>query len=413
LVKQQQHCYQDFVLPVVSKGSQKLFVIISDALRYEVGAELQDILNKETRGGVELLPLQGVVPSYTRLGMAALLPHREISIDPSGRVIVDGKDSSSLKGRDEILKSHLAESLAIPLEQLTCLSREEGRELIKPYRIIYLYHNTIDAIGDDRKKEHHIFAAVQTALNEIAQAVKKIIHSLNGTNLLITTDHGFLYNREPLAEWDLLKAERLDAIDGNKRFLIFPSPQECEGLWSCPLDYILKNSLVAALPQGNIRLSGKGGGVNYVHGGAALQEIVLPLIKYHHVEKGKAKGEDLNRPVEVELISTSRRITNNHFSLQFFQTEMISGKLKPRRLKVALYDSQKAAKISNEQMLIADHTGSPEERTFKLNFTLKSGNYDKTSDYYLLLIDEQTGLEYSSIPFQINIAIANDFDDFA
>ena len=44
--------------------------------------------------------------------------------------------------------------------------------------------------------------------------------------------------------------------------------------------------------------------------------------------------------------------------------------------------------------------------------TLKSGVYDKTVDYYLILMDSETEMEYSCIPFQINIAINNDFDDF-
>jgi hypothetical protein len=49
-------------------------VIISDALRYEVAAELCDTITRTTKGTAKLDAVQAVFPSITKFGMAALIP---------------------------------------------------------------------------------------------------------------------------------------------------------------------------------------------------------------------------------------------------------------------------------------------------------------------------------------------------
>ena len=50
--------------------------------------------------------MQGVLPSYTPLGMASLLPHKTIEYSPSYDVLVDGKACSSTEQREAILKEY-------------------------------------------------------------------------------------------------------------------------------------------------------------------------------------------------------------------------------------------------------------------------------------------------------------------
>ncbi len=63
-----------FLQPQIAEG-RKVFVIVSDALRYEVARELLDCILREDRWTAEIKPMLGVLPSFTQLGMAALLPH--------------------------------------------------------------------------------------------------------------------------------------------------------------------------------------------------------------------------------------------------------------------------------------------------------------------------------------------------
>jgi len=98
--------YEFFNLfPKEFMGEKKstVFVIVSDALRFEAAEELMGILNKKYRQSATMDSLLGVLPSYTQLGMAALLPHQELSYDSEGEVLVDGDRLNSLEKRN----SHL------------------------------------------------------------------------------------------------------------------------------------------------------------------------------------------------------------------------------------------------------------------------------------------------------------------
>ena len=149
----------------------KIFVIISDALRYEAAQELADMLNSETRGSTSITSMQGVLPSNTKMGMASLLPFRNLKIDDKGRELIDGKYCSSTEDREDLLKKEFKASMANKLSDLIALSKHEAREKIKNQRVIYLYHNTIDAMGDKPQTEKKTFNAVAEAIQELFNAV--------------------------------------------------------------------------------------------------------------------------------------------------------------------------------------------------------------------------------------------------
>ena len=76
-VPAQYRFYDTHVRPVLARGDvQKVFVIVSDAFRYEAARELALELNGKYRFQAELSSQLGVLPSYTPLGMAALLRTR-------------------------------------------------------------------------------------------------------------------------------------------------------------------------------------------------------------------------------------------------------------------------------------------------------------------------------------------------
>src|SRR5690606_9518018 len=198
-VLSQQRFYSSIVAPHISKG-ERVFVIISDAMRYEVGLELAERLNAETMGTCDVQTMLSVIPSVTKLGMASLLPHKTIDFDASGRVLVNGKDSSGLENRKAIIETVVEESIAIHYQDIRDMNKAGRRETFKGKKLIYIYHDTIDAMGDKASTEIYTFNAVETALNQLYDLVKIIRDDLSGTNVYITADHGFLYQREPLEE---------------------------------------------------------------------------------------------------------------------------------------------------------------------------------------------------------------------
>src|SRR5690606_20835860 len=98
-VTAQRHFFDTYVQPFRSRG-QKVFVIVSDALRYEAAAEFAQRLNAANRWTAEVEAVLGSLPSYTQLGMAALLPGRRLGVDGSnGSVTVDGRSATGTPAR--------------------------------------------------------------------------------------------------------------------------------------------------------------------------------------------------------------------------------------------------------------------------------------------------------------------------
>lgn len=95
------------------------------------------------------------------------------------------------------------ESIAIVAEDfLKMKAKTEGREFIKPYNIIYIYSNHIDKTGDDKTSECDVFKATKDEFDYLMKIIKQIA-GMNGINMLITSDHGYLYQQNRLDETDL------------------------------------------------------------------------------------------------------------------------------------------------------------------------------------------------------------------
>ncbi len=75
-------------------------MIISDGLRWEAGVELAERLLAKNRYKVDQEPLSALIPTYTAHGMAALLPHSALTLQPeTGKVLVDNTSVEGLEGR--------------------------------------------------------------------------------------------------------------------------------------------------------------------------------------------------------------------------------------------------------------------------------------------------------------------------
>ncbi|MEQ8197776.1 MAG: BREX-1 system phosphatase PglZ type A [Clostridiaceae bacterium] len=391
-------------------SKEKTFVIISDALRYESAEELSILLTNERKGKVGFEFMQGVIPSYTKLGMAALLPNKNIQINEKYDVFVNGLSSSGIENRENILKQENPNSLAIAYNKVMDMDSDEIRKAFLGMEVIYIYHNTIDARGDHSLTEREVFSATELAFNEIIALVNKLVNRVSASNILITADHGYLYKRSPMSESDKISGMKLEDGEDSRRFILIDNMESPEGTVSFSMDYLLgkgsnKNVIT---PRGTIRFKVQGAGANYVHGGAMPQEVIVPVIKFKN-DRSSSSAYDI-RKAKVSLTSISRKITNIITYLEFFQEEKIKDKVIVQRVK-CYFEDEKGNRISNENIIIGDsRSDNPLERTYREKFVLKSMAYDKRKQYFLVMQDEEdsNGL-YERIPFTIDIAIVDDF----
>ena len=197
-ILQQDDFYRRVVQPIARES--RVFVIISDALRYEVATELTEKLLRETNGTAKQSAMQSVFPSITKFGMAALLPHKALTITDSMKMFCDEMPTDGTENRDKILKKTNPKNCAVTYETLLTMKQAQRRELVSGADVVYIYHNTIDAVGDKANTEHQVFEACADALEELKNLVRLIVNSMSGSKILITADHGFLYAHEPLTE---------------------------------------------------------------------------------------------------------------------------------------------------------------------------------------------------------------------
>lgn len=404
----QREFYKTYVNPMISKGD-RVFVIVSDALRYEVGVEIAEKLNEKVINSTNIYSNLSTIPSITKLGMAALLPHKEISLKDDGRVFVDNIDSSGLENRNKILNNTFDNSIVVDFQKLP-KNKAEFIEELKGYKLIYFYHDTIDATADKGATEIYTFEAAQKAINEIMDLVHKITDWLGGINVLITSDHGFIYQRSDLEESDKISKENISFIDKNRRSLISKEDIENDNLLKVDMSYILNDEGVFSyMPKSHIRFKVQGEGAKFVHGGATLQELVVPVIAFKNI-RSSYKNSIKSKKVSVKLTNEIRKITNNTFTLNFFQTEKISEEVTKVELEVYMIDNNKNI-ISNIENIIADLTNDrPEERVIRSKLTLKPIDNDKSKKYHLVIKDAELGVVLEEIPFTINLGIPSDFD---
>jgi uncharacterized protein (TIGR02687 family) len=318
--------YDVCVKPIAATGS-RVFVIISDALRYEAAVELTGQLQRETKGSAKITSMQGVFPTATKFGMTALLPHRELQLTVDIRVLCDGEPAEGTAGRQKILNSVHAGNAALTYKTLLGMKQAERREAVSNASVVYIYHNAIDAVGDKAATEDQVFEACDQAILELKNLVRLIVNDMHGTNILITADHGFLYSYKPLEESD--KAEKSfvsgQIIELDRRYMIADGDCTAEHMLRIPMTH-MNSSLVGFTPLDNIRIKKQGGGMNYVHGGISLQEMVVPVIEFKNMRASSKKFVDVKK-AELQLISQSRKVSNSIFSLDFYQKEAVSGKV--------------------------------------------------------------------------------------
>ena len=395
-----------FYKKFIHNNKTKTAVIISDALRYGCGVELKEELDKNPTWTNTIQPMLSTVPSYTALGMASLLPNREIKYE-NKVVLVDGKPCSKTEEREKILQYYNSDSIAIKFDKINSLKRPKLRELTKGKNLIYIYHNQIDARGDNDPTENEVFAASQEAIDEITKLTTKLIDGANFTRVIITADHGYIYKRGSLDDSDKVDLETISAFYKNRRFLLTYDETDIPGTKCLSLDYINNDDVYVTIPKGADIFKLKGAGLNYVHGGLSLEEVIVPVIEV----KSKRGGKD-QRTVELQLISSNNKITNYDTMLTFFQKENVSKTVLPLEASIYFEDDE-GHKISNEVIIFADRDSEyAEDRQFKEKFTLKRMGYSKQKSYYLIIKDGQTDLEVDRFEFMIDIAFQDGFDFF-
>lgn len=371
--RSQRDFFNVFVKPIIEKG-RRVVVIISDALRFEVAEELAVQLRRyrddRSNVGFEavLEPTLGVLPSYTQMGMAALLPHETLGFTGVKALTeVDGQKADGTVNRSKILQAH--GGIAIQAEEILGYTSKELRTLAQEQKFMYVYHNRIDSTGDKIMTERQVFNAAQESIDELIRLTKKFASADVGS-ILITADHGFLFQDRELDESDYLSVEpQGDKIHDRDRRRVIGHGLKADSAFRhfTPTQLGLSSDFEVLIPKGTKRLKLQGSGARYVHGGATLQEIVVPVINIRHSDSGKSTV----RPVSIVIQQKSPNISTGVLVVEIHQSEPVSDKVHGLELRAGIYYGDEL--LSNQVMLkINSESSDPRERYFPAKMALRS-----------------------------------------
>ena len=264
--------FDKMVAPKLQESGRRVAVLLIDALRYELGVELEKQLVDD--GQVEIHAAFAQLPSITPVGMASLLPGagsklQLIRKDDQVVVALGDRPLPQVTQRMDVLKKRFGDRFAEM--SLTEFVRGKGK-VDGGVELLILRSTTID---------QHMESTPEMALRLIHESLKSIrvaIHKLCGLGFkdaFVVTDHGFYLNTateagdvcaKPQGKWINVHERCLlgDGVSDTGNFVISAQHLGIRG------DF---NQIAGPRAMVPYRA-----GEWYFHGGASLQEAVVPVI---------------------------------------------------------------------------------------------------------------------------------------
>lgn len=407
--------FMSSVEPIMRAG-KRACVIVSDALRYEVAAELAEALEQNTKGTCELASMQATFPSITSCGMASLLPCGNLTMNAGepGRlhVLLDGSEVDTTAARQEQLRRSDPHAVAITYDSLVNeMSASQRKDLVKDTQVVYVYHNTIDAMGDKAPTERKVFSACDDTVKEIFGLVQLICRERIASQVVVTADHGFLYTDEPLDTSERTVAAEIDgdSIVVGRRYAIAEGGARSDVLMPIALPYA-EGGLKGFAPRRCTCIARAGAGENYVHGGVSLQELCVPVLTFTNKRAG-SKGYVESEQATLSLITTVDTISNSIFKLDLLQDKPVGGKVLPASYDVFVGNASHEP-VTDIAHVAADRTqGSADERVIPITLNIKPGaTVSEQEPYFLYARNCDIGTVDTLRELRMRIAFAPSFD---
>jgi len=283
--------FDKLLAPRLVESGRRLAVFLLDAMRYELGVELAKQLNEE--GQVEVQVACAQLPTITQVGMASILPGAGQSLrmrQKEAKVVVelDGKSLTSVAQRMEVLRKRYGQRFAeIDLAKFV----REKQKLDATIELLVLRSNEMDNDFENNPE------TAPGLITRSFQRVRSAIHKLRGMGFqeaVILTDHGFFLNTA-IEPGDICEKPPGSWVNMHDRLLLGDGAGDANNLvMSCESLGIHGDFAQVAIPKGLVAYRA---GLSYFHGGASLQEALVPVISVR-IREPEKKAEI---PLSVSL----------------------------------------------------------------------------------------------------------------
>lgn len=264
--------FDKFVAPRLQESGRRVAVILVDALRFELGVELQKQL--ATEGQVDLAPACAQLPTITPVGMASLLPHagRDLVLtrrDDKLLPVLDGQPLPTVVQRLDVLRKRYGQRVAdVPLREFVRGKAEPA----KTVELLVLRSNEMDQAFEANPETAP--GQIRQTLQQVQAAVRKLRAS-GFHAVLVLTDHGFYLN--PVIEaGDACARPPGKWLQLHGRILLGEgSADGANFVMAAPALGVRGDFAQVAGPRGMVAYQG---GMSYFHGGLSLQEAIVPVL---------------------------------------------------------------------------------------------------------------------------------------
>lgn len=356
----------DFYQKMVKNCETKQVVIVSDALRYELAAELVKSLTAK-KHIAKLEAMLASMPTETKYTKLTLFPHSELKFADLD-MLVDGSSRPSADTRTELLQKYKPNAVCVDYTTVTQQSNKDNRELFKS-PLVYIMHNTVDEAGHSNSAIEFT-EGCSKAIEELRTLILRLHDYYNVVNIIVTADHGFLFQDLPIEEYSKHQVSD-DALERKSRYYLTTSTEETHGIAKFPMKAVspmqTDESIYVGVPCGTNRLATQGGGYRFAHGGTALEEVIVPVVicKYQRTNDAKSK-------VGVALVSRNLTVVSSNLKISLVQSEAVDSLHQERTITYALYNGENAVTPINELTLKSSDEELTASRMFNLTLTLNA-----------------------------------------
>jgi hypothetical protein len=298
---------------IIASSPRPVAYILVDALRYEIGFELIDRIGRFDE--VRLRPAIASLPSITPVGMAALLPGASASfsvVEQNGRLgaVIGGSFLPDLAARQKFAKSQIPDLVDLTLDDALSTNAKALQKKIGNAQIVLIRSTEIDAAGENTST---LYARriMEGVVEDLARCLQRLA-AAGIENVVITADHGHLFFAADRDHSMRVDAPGGDTVDLHRRCWIGrggATPPGSLRVQGATLGYVTDLDIVVPTSTSVFKA---GGDLAYHHGGASLQELVIPVItvKLKTAAGGKAEKN------AVSVSHDFAAVTNRIFSIQ-------------------------------------------------------------------------------------------------
>lgn len=354
--------YQEDFYTNEADPNVKQVVIISDALRYEVAMELMQRLAKE-KNMASIEAYQAMLPTETKFCKLSLLPHHSLELIGTD-MAVDGAVLATTEQRTAHLDKYREGGICVRYEDVMNGDQTSTRELFKR-PLVYIFHDTIDEASHSQSP-FEVISACRKAIDQLSILIKRLHATWNVTNVMLTTDHGFLYNDIKFEDKDKHNITDV-SVEKKTRYYLTDSDEYVEGIVKFPLERVsaikCQPTLWVGVPIGTNRLAASGG-YNFAHGGASLQEMIIPVIR------SQQKRTNKTEKVGISLMNHNLNMVSSRLKFQLIQSEAVSMTVMERKVVCCIYNGDNPVTQEKELTLNSTDATNLNNRVYDITLNL-------------------------------------------